>query len=151
MPLSLVMGSDHAGLQLKNHLVQWLQEQGHTVDDRGVNSPESMDYPDIAGEVAEAVSSGTFKQGILVCGSGIGVAIAANKVSGVRAARCLDPLSASLSRQHNDSNILTLGERLITPTVAETVVKAWLNTEFEGGRHQRRVDKIHSLETPDAR
>lgn len=150
MSYTLVMGSDHAGLQLKDHLVQWLQGQGYEVQDRGVHSHDSMDYPDIAAEVAQAVGSGQFKRGILVCGSGIGVAISANKIPGVRAARCHDPLSAALSRQHNDANILTLGERLITPTVAEQVLESWLKHDFEGGRHQRRVDKIKDLESPDA-
>lgn len=144
---SLALGSDHAGLSLKNHLVTWLREQGYSIHDYGVHSPESMDYPDIAATVARAVASGQQSQGLLVCGSGIGVAISANKVPGIRAARCHDPLSARLAREHNDANVLTLGDRLITPMVAETVVTAWLEAQFEGGRHQRRVDKIGALES----
>lgn len=147
---SLAIGSDHAGLQLKNHLVQWLQQRGHTVTDYGVNSPASVDYPDIAATVGRAVAAGSSPLGILVCGSGIGVSIAANKVPGVRAAHCHDPLSARLSREHNNANILTLGERLVTPLVAEEIVSAWLEAQFAGGRHQQRVAKITALEAPDA-
>lgn len=142
----IVMGSDHAGLNLKNHLVNWLQEQQLEVTDKGVFSPESMDYPDIAAEVAQAVASGAFQAGIIVCGSGIGVSMAANKVAGVRAALCHDPVSARLARQHNDANVLTMGERIITPMMAEEVVKAWLEADFEAGRHQRRVDKMTQLD-----
>lgn len=144
---SLALGSDHAGLNLKNHLFDWLQKQGYTVKDYGVHLPESMDYPDIAATVAKAVASKAHSKGILVCGSGIGVAIAANKISGIRAARCQDSLSARLSREHNDANILTLGDRLVTPMVAEEIVAVWLNTAFEGGRHQRRIDKLATLDT----
>tara|TARA_B100001245_G_C22618904_1_gene305442 strand:- start:7 stop:462 length:456 start_codon:yes stop_codon:yes gene_type:complete len=144
----LALGSDHAGLALKNHLAQWLESQNIAFQDYGVFNSDSMDYPDIAQPVAEAVAHGTHDKGILICGSGIGINISANKVNGVRAAQCHDPVSAKLSRQHNDANILTLGERIITPLLAENIVDVWLNTAFEGGRHQRRVNKIHTLETP---
>ncbi len=144
--IALVLGSDHAGLNLKNHLSQWLQAQSYTVQDLGVFTLESMDYPDIAAQVAQAVVATPETLGIIVCGSGIGVCIAANKVDGARAALCHDPVSASLSRQHNRANILTLGERIITPMLAEAVVSAWLAAEFAGGRHQQRVDKIKNLE-----
>lgn len=142
----LAIGSDHAGLALKNHLLRWLEAQKIPCKDYGVFDTGSMDYPDIARPVAEAVAQGTHERGILVCGSGIGINISANKVHGIRAAQCHDPISAKLSRQHNDANILTLGERIVTPLIAEAIVEAWLNTPFEGGRHQRRVDKIHTLE-----
>lgn len=144
----LALGSDHAGLALKNHLAQWLDTQGITYQDYGVFDNASMDYPDIAQPVAEAVAHGTHERGVLICGSGIGINISANKVKGIRAAQCHDPISARLSRQHNDANILTMGERIVTPLMAETILEAWLNTDFEGGRHQRRVNKIHTLETP---
>jgi len=142
----LMLGSDHAGLILKNHLLHCLQEQGYTVEDCGVFNSQSMDYPDIAAQVSRAVANGEAPLGILVCGSGIGVAIAANKIQGVRAAHCHDPISARLSREHNDANILTLGERLVTPLLAEEIVTAWLAAEFAGGRHQNRIDKITALE-----
>lgn len=142
----LAIGSDHAGLALKNHLLQWLKAQNIECKDYGVFDTTSMDYPDIARPVAEAVAGGTHERGILVCGSGIGINISANKVHGIRAAQCHDPVSAKLSRQHNDANILTMGERIVTPLIAESIVKVWLNTPFEGGRHQRRVDKINTLE-----
>lgn len=146
MSKPLAIGSDHAGLALKNHLVQWLEDQKIACKDYGVFDSTSMDYPDIARPVAEAVAQGTHERGILICGSGIGINISANKVHGIRAAHCHDPVSAKLSRQHNDANILTLGDRIVTPLIAESIVEAWLNTPFEGGRHQRRVDKIHTLE-----
>lgn len=144
---TLILGSDHAGLKLKNHLLQWLQEQAYTVQDCGVFTPESMDYPDIAAAVGRQVLATPGALGILVCGSGIGVAIAANKLRGIRAAHCHDPISARLSRQHNDANVLTLGERLVTPLLAEEIVSSWLAAAFEGGRHQQRVDKMAALES----
>lgn len=148
--MQLVIGSDHAGFNLKQHLVPWLEKQGHKVLDVGPATPDSVDYPDFAATVARAVANGTAEQGILVCGSGIGVAIAANKIAGIRAAQCYDLISARLSRQHNDANIITLGERLVTPTVAEEILSVWLTTAFEGGRHSQRITKIHALEAPDA-
>lgn len=144
--MSVVLGSDHAGLNLKNHLMQWFKAQGQMVEDCGVFSAESMDYPDIAVTVAQQVIQ-TQRLGILICGSGIGVAIAANKVPGIRAAHCHDPVSARLSRQHNDANVLTLGERLVTPLLAEEIVSAWLAAAFEGGRHQDRIAKLSALES----
>lgn len=143
----LAMGCDHAGLNLKNHLVQWLQNQGHSVKDFGVYNTQSMDYPDIAATVAQSVAKGDYQRGILVCGSGIGVSIAANKIAGIRAVPCQDTISARLSRQHNDTNVLTLGERLTTSMIAEEIVTVWLQTEFEAGRHCQRVDKITALES----
>lgn len=148
MSEDLALGSDHAGLNLKNHLLDWLREQGHDVHDYGVHSPESMDYPDIAATVARAVASGQHAKGIIVCGSGLGVSIAANKIAGIRAVPCTDPISARLSREHNDCNVLTLGERLTTPMVAEEIITTWLKAEFQAGRHCQRVDKITALEHP---
>ncbi|HEY9841520.1 MAG: ribose 5-phosphate isomerase B [Candidatus Sericytochromatia bacterium] len=150
MSESIAIGSDHAGLNLKQHLLGWLREQGHQVEDYGVHSPESMDYPDIAATVGRAVAAGSHAKGILVCGSGIGVAIAANKIHGIRAVPCQDPIAARLSREHNDTNLLTLGERLTTPMVAEEIVTAWLTAAFAGGRHCRRVEKISALEQEHA-
>lgn len=148
--LSLVIGSDHAGLNLKNHLCKWLADQGYAIEDYGVYSPESMDYPDIAAKVGRAVAAQQFERGILVCGSGIGVAIAANKIAGIRAVCCQDTISARLSREHNNANILTLGERLSTEMVAQEIVSTWLQTDFQAGRHCQRVDKITALESTDA-
>lgn len=142
--MKIVIGSDHAGFHLKKHIYQWLVERHYEVEDCGVHNLDSVDYPDIAYEVATKVGDGTYEKAILVCGSGIGIGIAANKVPGVRAALCYDMLTARLSRQHNDSNIITLGERLTTPTQAEEILNVWLATEFEGGRHQRRVDKLNN-------
>lgn len=147
---TLAIGSDHAGLNLKNHLVAWLRAQGREVEDYGVTTPESMDYPDIAATVARAVSDGVHARGLLVCGSGLGVAIAANKIAGIRAVSCVDPIAARLSREHNDANVLTLGERLTTPMVAEEIVTVWLATAFAGGRHLQRVEKLRALEVEHA-
>lgn len=143
--MKIALGCDHAGYRLKTELKAWLEES-HEILDLGTYTADSVDYPDFAHLVGKAVSEGQAEKGILVCGSGIGVCMAANKVPGVRAARCHDTLSAELSRQHNDANVLTLGERLITFTVAQQVAEIWLNTDFEGGRHQRRVDKIPQYE-----
>lgn len=150
MSESLALGSDHAGLNLKNHMAEWLKAQGYEVEDFGTFTPESMDYPDIAATVARAVASGQHGRGLLICGSGLGVAIAANKIDGIRAVTCTDPISARLSREHNDANVLTMGERLTTPMVAEEIAHVWLNTSFAGGRHGRRIEKIQSLEQKHA-
>ena len=141
--MNLAIGCDHAGLNLKNHLLNWLIRQGHEVRDYGTDTTDSIDYPDIAFQVAQTVAQGTHEKGILVCGAGIGVAIAANKVTGIRAFNCYDALSATLSREHNDTNIITFGERLITPLIAETCLKIWLETPFAGGRHLTRVMKLN--------
>ena len=141
----IVIGSDHGGVNLKNKIVEQLKEKGYDVVDKGCFSDESVDYPDYAIQVAEAVGTGEIPKGILVCGSGIGVSIVANKVKGVRAALCTDVRLAKLSRQHNNSNILCLGERILKEKNALMMVDTWLSTEFEGDRHNRRVEKIHSL------
>lgn len=143
--MNIAIGSDHAGFTRKQEILTYLQAQGHKVKDLGTYSKDSMDYPDIAVEVAKLVASREVERGILVCGSGIGVSIVANKTEGVRAANCLNEEMASLSRQHNDANVLTLGERLVDTKTALSMVDVFLTTPFEGGRHEQRVNKIHDL------
>jgi ribose 5-phosphate isomerase B len=142
----IAIGADHAGFVLKEQLKTWLAADGHLAIDHGTYSTDSVDYPDYAARVAQAVRDGRAERGLLVCGSGIGMAMAANKVSGVRAAVASDPEVARLSRQHNDANVLALGARLTTPAQALAVVQAWLAEPFEGGRHARRVDKLARLD-----
>ena len=142
----IAIGADHAGYALKEKLKAWLVADGHRVIDHGTHSTDSVDYPDYAAAVAETVRDGAAERGVLVCGSGIGMAMAANKVSGVRAAVAGDPGVARLARQHNDTNVLALGARLTAPMHALDVVQAWLATPFEGGRHARRVDKLAQLD-----
>ena len=144
--MRVAIGADHAGVILKDELRRWLDGRGIACTDFGTHSGDSVDYPDYAIAVARAVAAGDFERGILVCGSGIGMAIAANKISGIRAAAIPDARSAALSREHNDANILALGERLTSPEVARHIVEAFLETPFAGGRHQRRLDKIAALD-----
>lgn len=148
--VKLIIGCDHGGWELARHLATWLEAAGHTVKAIGATDGESTDYPPVAQTVAQAVASGEYERGILVCGSGIGVSIAANKVPGIRCALCHDELTARLSRQHNDSNVLALGGRLVGPTLAEAIVKTWLETPFEGGRHARRIGQIAEIEQSSA-
>jgi len=143
---TIALGADHAGFQVKEALKAWLIEQGYQVVDYGTHSPESVDYPDYAAEVAEAVADQKVERGVLVCGTGIGMAITANKVAGVRAALCSDLYTARASREHNDANVLALGGRLMGPEMALDILRMWLATDFAGGRHNRRVDKIADLE-----
>ncbi len=142
----VALGSDHAGYELKEYLKQFLQQLGYEVQDLGTGSTDPVDYPDFAQAVAQAVATGRAWRGIVVDGAGIGSAMAANKVPGVRAALCYDRATARNSREHNDANVLTLGARLLRPEEAREVAAVWLETEFGGGRHQRRVDKITALE-----
>lgn len=144
--MRIATGSDHAGLALKRILVAILEETGHTVVDHGTDTSESCDYPDYAAKVAGAVADRSADWGLLVCGTGVGMAIAANKVAGVRAAVVSDPFSARATRQHNDANVLCLGERVVGAGLAREILAAWLDAEYEGGRHQRRIDKITALE-----
>lgn len=144
--MRIAIGSDHAGLQMKDSIRDHLVQQGHTVIDAGTNSDESVDYPDYAVAVARKVGSDEVDRGVLVCGSGVGMAIAANKVAGVRAAACYTVELARLSRQHNDSNVLSLGERLIDGELSIEIVDAWLDSEFEAGRHSGRVNKLTELD-----
>lgn len=140
--MKIVIASDHGGFELKQHIMAYLDKLGYEYTDFGCYSTESMDYPDIAFPAAQAVASGEFDRGILICGTGIGVSICANKVRGIRCALCGDVLSAELTRQHNDSNMLAMGGRIIGVETAKAIVRTWLSTEFLGGRHLRRVEKI---------
>lgn len=141
--MKIAIGCDHGGYELKKKLLKYLDEHGYRYRDFGCSSStESVDYPDIAFPIAEAVASGDYERGILICGTGIGVSICANRVRGVRCALCSDPVSAELTRKHNNSNVLALGGRIIGSKVAEAIVGKWLTTEFEGGRHERRLTKI---------
>ena len=149
--MRIALGADHAGVALKDDIKRLLDERGIGYTDFGTNSTESVDYPDFAAEVAREVSTGRFDRGILVCGTGIGMAIAANKVAGIRAAPVVDEKSAFLSREHNDANILALAGRLTPPDQARRLVNIFLDTPFGGGRHQRRIEKIVALESNPAR
>lgn len=142
--MQIAIGSDHAGLNLKEYTKSVLTELGHTYEDFGCNDTTSVDYPDFAFNVADAVAAGRFEQGILVCGSGIGMSITANKVDGIRAALCHDTFCAKGAREHNNSNILCMGERVIGKGLAKEIIITYLTSEFEGGRHARRVDKMHA-------
>lgn len=149
--MKVAVGSDHAGFELKEAVRQILEEEKFEVQDFGCFSTEAVDYPDIARAVALAVQGGECERGILCCGTGIGMSMTANKVPGIRAALCSDVISARLSRAHNDANILAMGGRLMTPLVAGEVIKVWLSTPFEGGRHARRIEKIHAVEQQELR
>jgi ribose 5-phosphate isomerase B len=142
----VIAGSDHAGLALRAEAVKVAREAGFEVEDLGPFSGESVDYPDYARRVAEAVASGKARFGILVCGTGIGMSIAANKVKGVRAAHCTNELEARMARAHNDANVLCIGERVLGLGLGAAIVKAWLGAAFEGGRHQRRVDQLNAMD-----
>jgi ribose 5-phosphate isomerase B len=143
--MKLSLGSDHAGFRYKQELKQYLETEGHTVRDVGTHALDSVDYPDFAAQVARDVASNEADFGVLVCGSGIGVSITANKISGVRAANCVTVEMAQLARQHNNANVVTVGERLVPLDTAKAIVKTFLETAFEGGRHEGRVQKIHDL------
>ncbi len=144
--LKLALGCDHGGFKLKEEINRMLREEGYDFKDFGTFSEESVDYPDIALEVAKAVRDGFYDRGILICGTGIGISIAANKLTGIRAALCHDTFSARASRAHNDANILAMGGRVIGPGLAKEIVRVWLETDFAGGRHARRVQKIAGIE-----
>ena len=143
--MRIALAADHAGYLLKDELASWLRESGHEVTDLGTNGPQSVDYPEFGAKLANAVASGQSERGIVVCGSGIGVSIAVNRNPACRCARVDEPLSATLSREHNDANVLALGARLIGTDMAKDCVLAFINTEFAGGRHQRRVDQLSNL------
>ena len=144
--MRIAIASDHRGYQLKEKVLGMLRGKGHEVEDDGTLSDESVDYPDFAAIVATKVSTGEVDRGILICGTGIGMAIAANKFCGVRAAACNDEVTAEMSRRHNDANILCLSADLLSPRVVERMIEIWIETEFEAGRHLRRVEKIRQLE-----
>ncbi|OGO81122.1 MAG: ribose 5-phosphate isomerase B [Clostridiales bacterium GWC2_40_7] len=144
----IAIGSDHGGYDLKMEIISYLNSQGLECKDFGsCNGKESVDYPDYGKTVAEAVSSGEFEKGIIICGTGLGISITANKVPGIRAALCTDSYMARMSREHNDANVLALGGRVVGPGLALDIVETWLNTPFAGGRHKTRVDKISAVET----
>ncbi len=146
MTKKIAIGADHAGFEEKEKVKKVLEELGVEYEDVGTFSTESVDYPDFAEKVGEKIESGESEQGILVCGSGIGVAIAANKMHGVRAAQAWNEETARLSREHNNANVLTIGARVIPETEIPKIVKAWLDAKFEGGRHAGRVEKMMNLE-----
>lgn len=136
------IGNDHSALELKAEITELLQKKGHEVIDYGTNSTDSCDYPIYGKAVGQAVAAGEIDQGILICGTGLGISLAANKVKGVRAAVCSEPYTAKMARAHNDCNILAFGARVVGAEMAKMIVEIWLDTKFEGGRHQRRVDMI---------
>jgi ribose 5-phosphate isomerase B len=144
--MRIAIASDHRGFHLKEKVIALLKSKGHEVVDDGPASDEAVDYPDFAALVAKKVSAGEVDRGILICGTGLGMAIAANKFPGVRAANCADEVTAELSRRHNDLNVLCLSGDLLSSRITERLVEIWLATEFEGGRHKRRVSKIRELE-----
>ncbi len=138
----IAIASDHGGFNIKNTLAEYLVKKGHKIDDLGTYSSDSVDYPDFAHTIAERIANGIDKRAILICGTGIGMSITANRYPGVRAALGNDIFSARMSRLHNDSNVLVLGGRIVGPELATEIVSTWLDTEFEGGRHNLRIEKI---------
>ena len=143
--MKIAIAADHAGFELKEIIKEYLKKSGNEVTDFGTTTTESVDYPDFAMPASRSVASRESDRGILICGSGQGMAISANKIKGIRAALCNDLYSAKMSRLHNDSNVLAIGGRVLGRDIAVEVVKTWLETGFEGGRHQRRVDKMNSI------
>ncbi|KOO49719.1 ribose 5-phosphate isomerase B [Viridibacillus arvi] len=144
--MKIAISSDHGGNNLRKEIMTLLEELGINYDDFGPQTSDSVDYPDYALPVAEGVASGKYDRGILICGTGIGMSIAANKVKGIRCALVHDLFSAKATRCHNNSNVLAMGERVIGPGLALEIVRTWLSTEFEGGRHERRVEKLAEIE-----
>ena len=142
----IAIGNDHVAVELKNHITKYVEAKGYTVVNFGTDSSDSCDYPVYGEKVARAVASGECDLGILICGTGIGISLAANKVKGIRAAVCSEPYSARLTRQHNNANIIAFGARVVGQAMAEMIVDEFLDAEFEGGRHQRRVDLIEKIE-----
>ncbi len=142
----LAIGCDHGGYELKQDVIKHLEERGVEYKDFGCYSPDSVDYPEISKKVCESITSGESENGILICGTGIGMSMAANKIKGIRAAVCGDTFSAKFTRRHNDANVLCMGARVTGPGLALEIVDAYLDNEFEGGRHQRRVDMVMDLE-----
>jgi ribose 5-phosphate isomerase B len=141
---SIVVACDHAGLALKQDVVAALEEMGHSVEDLGTHGPESVDYPDYAHRAAQLITEGKHRFAVLVCGTGVGMSIAANKHPGIRAVVCSEPYSAAMARRHNDANVLCMGARVVGPGLAREILEAFLGQEFEGGRHERRVAKLES-------
>jgi len=148
MSLRIAVGSDHHGVSIRIKLVELLRQEGYAVEEVGpaIDAPQPTDYPDVAAEVAQSVSTGGVDRGILICGTGIGMCITANKFAGVRAAPVIDELSAEFCRRHNDLNILCIGDSMLREETILPIVRIWLVTPFDGGRHERRLNKIHSIE-----
>ena len=147
--MKIGIGNDHAALEMKNQVMEYLEERGYEVINYGTNTPESCNYPEFGEKVGRAVVSGEVDCGILICGTGVGISLAANKVKGVRAVVCSEPYSAKLSKQHNNTNILAFGARVVGIELAKMIIDEWLGAEFEGGRHQTRVDMIMAIENKD--
>lgn len=144
--MKIAIGNDHVAVELKNHIAKYVESKGHEVINFGTDTTDSCDYPIYGEKVARAVASGECDRGILICGTGIGISLTANKIKGIRAAVCSEPYSARLTRQHNNANIIAFGARVVGQALAEMIVDEFLNTEYEGGRHQRRIDMITALE-----
>lgn len=144
--MKIAIGSDHIGFELKPQIINFLKELGHEVMDFGPFSNNRTDYPTYGKKVAEEVASGNFDRGVLICGTGVGISIAANKVKGIRAVVCSEPYSAKLSKEHNNTNILAFGSRVVGSELAKMIVEEWLLAKFEGGRHERRVEMIQDIE-----
>lgn len=149
--MKIGIGNDHSALELKEEIIRFLEEKGHEVVDYGTDSADSCDYPIYGEIVGRAVACAEVEQGILICGTGLGISLAANKVKGVRAAVCSEPFTAKMARVHNDCNILAFGSRVVGVELAKMIVETWLASEFEGGRHQRRVDLIKTIEDKENR
>ena len=147
--MKIGIGNDHAALEMKNQVMEYLEEKGYEVINYGTNTPESCNYPEFGEKVGRAVVSGEVDCGILICGTGVGISLAANTVKGVRAVVCSEPYSAKLSKQHNNTNILAFGARVVGIELAKMIIDEWLGAEFEGGRHQTRVDMIMAIENKD--
>ncbi len=144
--MKIGIGNDHVAVELKNIIKEHLEQQGHEVVDFGTNNTERFDYPISGYAVGKAVASGDVDLGVLICGTGVGISLAANKVHGIRACVCSEPYSAKLSREHNNTNIIAFGARVVGPELAKMIVDEWLGAEFQGGRHQRRIDMIAEIE-----
>ena len=144
--MKIAIGNDHTAVELKNHIKEFLENKGYDVTDFGTSSGERTDYPIYGYKVARSVADKEFDFGILICGTGIGMSLAANKVKGIRAAVCSEPYSARLTRAHNNANIIAFGARVVGPSMAEMIVEEFLTTEYEGGRHQKRIDMISDIE-----
>ena len=144
--MKIAIASDHTGVELKLEIIEYLKELGHEVSDFGTNSKESIDYPIYGKKVADEVAKGKYDGGVLICGTGIGISLAANKVKGIRAAVCSEPYSAKLSKMHNNSNIIAFGARVVGVDLAKMIVKEWTEAKFEGGRHSKRVELISRIE-----
>lgn len=144
--MKIGIGNDHASVDMKQEITAYLESLGHEVVNYGTDTRESCDYPVYGKKVADAVAGGEVERGILICGTGVGISLAANKVKGIRAAVCSEPYTARLSKEHNDTNILAFGSRVVGSELAKMIVSAWLDAEFEGGRHKRRVDMIMAIE-----